>query len=283
MGLSSRRIERAGEAPAAGLKAPRGFKDPVEGSLHVVGATMRARLALVCIALLGALGCLGAGPAVAGATVPVEGPWHATLRDGLPIAFEVTERQITGLRFGFNTGFCGVQEGTMEAGESAPIGPEGEWRYRWPPGVDLSGTFVAPGRMEGVIWAPSRMGPSCPHFRATFVAVPGAAPFRVAETFLPRFPGDTERHQSPRRLDLRRDGSLHFSHLRWRGFGAATARAIGTVHVRRRGVLVRRKATLVVSGRIEAGPHYDTYEELRYVIHGPLPPGLPRRGTYRFT
>jgi hypothetical protein len=243
---------------------------------------MRARIALLCLALLGTLGCLGAGPAVAAATVPVEGPWHATLRDGLPVSFEIVEGRIVDLRWGFNTGFCGVQEGTMEEGESAPIEADGEWVYRWPPGVNVRGTFVSPGRMEGLIWAPSRMGPSCPHFRATFVAVPGAAPFRVVETFLPRYPGDRQRHQSPRRLDLRRDGSLHFSDLRWRGFGSKTARATGVVHARHGDVRVKRRATLIATGLVEAGPHYDTYEEVSYAIRGPLPAGFPRTGTHHF-
>jgi hypothetical protein len=242
---------------------------------------MRARLALLCALAVGALGCLGAGPAVAGATVPVEGHWHATMADGLPVAFEIVEGRITDLRWGFNTGFCGVQEGVMWAGESAPIEPEGEWRYQWPPGVDLSGTFVGPGRMEGLIWAPSAMTPSCPHFRSTFVAFPGVAPFRVVETFLPSFPGDQHSHQSPRTIDPSRHGSPLLHRLRWRGFGSAVARAVGLIHARHAGVSVDRKVTVVATHLIEAGAHFNTYKTLRYVIHGALPTGFPRRATYR--
>jgi hypothetical protein len=238
--------------------------------------TLRIRITLAVAAALAVLASL-AGAASAGATVPVEGPWHGTTTDNLPVVFEVAAGQIVGLRFGINKGFCGLDTGSTPG--TAPIAADGSWRYADPAGPVVTGEFTAPGRAEGLIWAPSRMAPSCPHSRVEFVAEPGAAPFRLAETVIPTAPGSSRRVEAPSSLDLRRDGSFHLYDLTWRGFGRDTSKAKGLAHIRVDGSRIRRLITVTVSGFYEDGP-VNSYRMLSYALRGPLPSGVARSGSY---
>jgi hypothetical protein len=115
---------------------------------------------------------------IAEAPVPVEGPWGARTSSALPVSFEVEGGAVANVRFTFRWGFCGAFTSNLPEREPTPIRADGSWVYRDGRGPKVEATFVAPGRVKGVVTAPSRELPSCEHSTARFVAVPGPVPPR---------------------------------------------------------------------------------------------------------
>jgi hypothetical protein len=240
----------------------------------------------VAVSICGAVLALGVASGVASGdeavpvvpaapVVPVEGPWHAMTSAGLPVAFEVTAGQIVGARFRFKWGFCGSFE--SHAGPPVPIEAGGHWKFADPSGPWIEATFVAPGRAEGTVAAPSRMTPGCPPTSATFVAEPGAAPFAEAETAV--IDNVVSRHlaHAPKGMLLKRAGSIRFYGLHWHGFGESVARANGRAYLRSGDVVRRPKVNLTLSELTEQGD-LKVYLQLRYRFLGPVPPGFRHRG-----
>jgi hypothetical protein len=238
---------------------------------HVRARAAALRWALACAVALSVF----VAPVRAAAVVPLEGPWHATLSNGLPLAFEVVGGQVVGLRFGLDAGFCGTW--SLDAESSVPIEPEGGWRYLDPRGPEVKASFVSPGRAEGVLWSPSRMTPSCPHSRATFVARPGDVAYPTVRAAVPAGVGSKRLVSEPSRVALNRSGTIRLYDLRWRGFGEAGASASGRAYLRARGIVRHPRVTVRLSHRFEESP-YDIWEVADFEFHGPLPPGVARRG-----
>ncbi len=228
---------------------------------------------LVCAVALGC-GLLAAG-AGADTVVPVEGPWHATTSAGLPVAFEVTGGQVANLRFRFKWGFCGTY--TSQALAPVAIGPDGHWKAEDGSGQYVEGTFVAPGRLEGVVKAPSRMTPSCPHTHATFTASPGAAPFKEPEAVVLAVYGKHRYVHAPKTMVLNPDGALRFERLRWSGWGSEVTTATGRAYIERGGVVRRPRVSVTLEELVEGGAQ-NVYLILRYAIRGRVPPGFSPHG-----
>ncbi|HEY2479337.1 MAG TPA: hypothetical protein VGI17_11485 [Solirubrobacterales bacterium] len=234
---------------------------------------MRRLAVLICGVVLGC-GVVSAGAGAEG-IVPVEGPWHATTSAGLPVSFEVKGGQVVDPRFRFNWGFCGTYE--SERGPVVPIDPNGHWKHEDGGGPYIEATFVAPDRAEGVVIAPSRLTPGCPKTQATFVAEPGAAPFKVPVSVVLAAVGTRHYAQKPRRMVLKRDGSIRFYDLHWTGWGREVTRATGRAYLRR-GRLVRRPRVNVTLTELVEGGEQKVYLLLDYRLHGRVPPGFSRRG-----
>jgi hypothetical protein len=227
------------------------------------------------LCLLVAVGA--AASAGAEGVVPVEGPWHATTSDRLPVSFEVEAGQVVDPRFRFNWGYCEIQ--SFPSGPPATIEPSGHWKSE-EGGVYIEATFVAPDRAEGVVVAPSRMTPSCGKTTATFIAKPGASPFPKAESVVPvGVGGRSPWVHAPRKMSLRRDGSIRFYDLHWHRFGGSTTHATGRAYLRSGSVVRRPKVTVQLSYPLEEGK-FDVYETLSYVIRGRVPAGFRRRGEH---
>jgi hypothetical protein len=239
---------------------------------------MRRIASLSCVFVL-VLGCASVD---AEGVVPVEGKWHATTSAGLPVSFEVSGNQVLNVRFRFRWGFCGSFESAV--GGSVPIEPNGHWKAADSRGPFAEGTFVAPDRAEGAVTAPSRMLPGCPETHATFVAVPGEAPFEQAEAVVVADVGSRRLAYKPTSMLLKRDGSLQLYDLHWRDFGEPTAHASGRAFLRHGcsgcpGKEVRRpRVTLLLNELTQQGDHR-VYLHLRYDFHGPIPPGFARHGS----
>ncbi|HYC80318.1 MAG TPA: hypothetical protein VEB65_00950 [Solirubrobacterales bacterium] len=239
--------------------------------------------ALMCTtcALLLTAGAAGAAGAEAD-VVPVEGPWHATTTAGLPVAFEVSGGQVVNPHFRFRWDFCGSFE-QGPAGSAAIEQPSGHWKYVGTNGPYVEATFVAPDRAEGSVVAPSRMLPSCPETKATFVAEPGAAPFPQAPAVVLVNPQTHKLATEPRKMLMKRDGSFRFYGLRWEGFGEATATATGRAFLRsgcrrcRDKVVRRPRVTLRLTELTQQG-NVRNYLEAHWVFHGPVPPGFRHHG-----
>lgn len=235
---------------------------------------------------IAALGCALVLASVAAAdaedVVPVEGKWHATTSAGLPISFEVGGGQLLNARFRFRWGFCGSFESAIKAG--VPIEPNGHWKYADSRGPYAEGAFVAPDRAEGTVVAPSRQLPGCPETKATFVAVPGEAPFERAEAVVRDDLRTGHLSASPRTMILSRDGHFRLYSLRWNGFGESVARATGRAFIRRgcRGCrdreVTRPHVSILLNNLTQQGD-YRVYLHLRYTIHGPVPRGFARHGS----
>jgi hypothetical protein len=234
---------------------------------------MRRVAILVCGAVL-ALG-VATGPASGVEVTPVEGPWHATTSAGLPVSFEVQAGQIVGARFRFKWSFCGTFE--SHGGPPVPIEAGGHWKYEDANGPWIEATFVAPGRAEGTVQAPSRMTPGCPATQATFVAEPGPAPFAEAETVVVKDVVTRSFAHEPKGMLIKRGGSIRFYGLHWRGFGEPVAEATGRAYLRSGNVVRRPKVSLTLSELTEQGDH-KVYLQLRYRFQGPVPPGFRHRG-----
>jgi hypothetical protein len=226
---------------------------------------------------------LACGVATAGAdVVPVEGPWHATTSDGLPVAFEVTGGQVVNPHFRFRWSFCGSFE-QGPTGSAAIEQPSAHWKYVGTNGPYIEATFVAPDRAEGTVIAPERMLPSCLESKATFVAEPGAAPFPQAPALVQSNVITRKLASEPRNMLMKRNGSFRFYDLEWKNFGEETATATGRAflraacqrchvqHVRRPRVTVRL-SELTQQGNARV------YLEAHWVFEGPVPPGFRHRG-----
>jgi hypothetical protein len=239
---------------------------------------MRRIATLSCLLL-----CICAMPAAAAdGVVPVEGKWHATTSAGLPIAFEVSGGQVVDVRYRFRWGFCGSFESAIAG--SAPIEPDGHWKYADSRGPFAEATFVAPDRAEGTVVAPSRQLPGCPETKATFVATPGDVPFEQAEAVVQANPRSRRLAASPSAIGLARDGHIKLYSLRWQDFGESTARATGRAYLRR-GCRscpdreITRPRVSVTLGELSQQGDYRVYLELRYTVEGPVPRGFSRHGS----
>jgi hypothetical protein len=236
---------------------------------------MRKPAALTCGVVL-ACG-VATGSAAADGVIPVEGPWHATTSAGLPVGFQVSVGQIVEPRFRFRWGFCGMFE--SEGGPPVPIEPTGHWKYLEGQGPYIEATFVAPDRAEGTVTAPSRMLPGCPETRASFVAEPGAAKFPEPKTVVLAAVGTRRYVHAPKKMVLRRDGSLRFYGLHWRGFGEPEAHGTGRAYLRKGRVVRRPRVTVTLEELTQVEAGYEEYLLLKYVLHGAVPPGFAHRGT----
>lgn len=238
------------------------------------------RIAALTCALV-ALALAGGGAAQAD-VVPVEGPWHATSSAGLPVAFEVSGGQVVDPHFRFRWGFCGSYE--QGPAGSAPIEqPSAHWKYVGTNGPFIEATFTAPDRAEGSVIAPSRMLPSCPETKATFVAEPGSAPFPLAPAVVLANVVTRKLATEPRNMLMKRNGSFRFYDLRWEGFGEETATATGRAflrascqrcHVKH----VRRPRVTVRLGELTQQGNVRNYLIAEWTFHGKVPPGFRRHG-----
>jgi hypothetical protein len=228
--------------------------------------------ALLCAVVLGC-GVLAAG-AGAEAVAPTEGPWRATTSAGLPVGFEVKEGQAVGVHYGFKWGFCGSY--TSHAGPPVPIDPEGHFKFE-DSGTYLEATFTAPDRAEGIVVAPDRELPGCPHTEATFTAEPGAAPVKEPETVVLATVGKGRYAKEPETMVIKRDGSMRFEGLRWHGWGENVATATGRAFIGAGRVARRPKVKLTLQGLATGGPR-QTYVHLRYTLQGRVPPGFSHKG-----
>jgi hypothetical protein len=234
---------------------------------------MRRMAALACAVVLGC-GVLSSSVGAEG-IVPVEGPWHATTSAGLPVSFEVSGGQVTGTQYRFKWGFCGTY--TSHPAPSVAIEPSGHWKVEDGAGPYIEATFTAPDRAEGTVVAPSRMLPGCPMTQATFTAEPGAAPFEEPEVTVRATAGKRRYATEPKTIVLKRDGSMRFEDLHWHGWGGEVTRATGRAFIGV-GRVIRRPRVSVILEEIIEGGEQRVYLELRYVLHGRVPPGFRHRG-----
>jgi hypothetical protein len=221
-----------------------------------------------------AWGAFAAG-ADADGIVPTEGPWHATTSAGLPVGFQVGAGQVTGVQYRFKWGFCGTY--TSHPTPTAAIDPSGHWKAEDGSGPFIEATFTAPDRAEGVVVAPSRMLPGCPMTKATFTAEPGAAPFEEPETVVLSVVGKGRYTKEPKTMVIKRDGSLRFEHLRWQGWADEVTHATGRAFIGVGRFIRRPRVSVTLEEPVEGGEE-KTYLFLRYVLHGPVPPGYRHRG-----
>jgi hypothetical protein len=242
---------------------------------------MRWLAAISCVLALG----IAAGVADAAGVVPAEGPWHATTSAGLPVGFEVTGGQVIDPRWRFRWGYCGSFENDVPA--TVPVNSDGYWKFTDERGPWIEGTFVAPDRLEGTVTAPARSLPGCPETHATFVAEPGAASFERNEAVVLADVVTRRLASAPKRMRLRRDGSLLFYGLVWQNFGDAVARAAGRAFLRHgchgcRDDIVRRPRVVVYLNELtrKGMPHRYLHAAYRFV--GPIPPGFSRQGSRHF-
>jgi hypothetical protein len=234
---------------------------------------MRNLAALVCVVVLGC-GVL-ATSAGADGVVPVEGPWHATTSAGLPVSFEVSGGQVTNVQFRFRWGFCGTY--TSYAGPADPLDASGHWKAENGSGPYIEATFTASDRAEGVVVAPDRMLPGCPHTGATFTAEPGTAPFELPEVVVLAGVGKHRYVKEPRTMVIKRDGSMRFEGLHWRDWGEEVTMATGRAFIGVGRVIRRPRVTVTLEELIEGGEQ-TTYFVMSYVLHGRVPPGFRHTG-----
>jgi hypothetical protein len=244
---------------------------------------VRRPAAVTCVAMAIVV-ALCVGPVGAGGetVVPVEGPWHATTSAGLPVGFEVGSGQVIDPRWRFKWGFCGSFENATSA--VVPVNSGGYWKYTDLRGPWIEGTFVAPNRLEGTVTAPSRMLPGCPESQATFVAEPGASSFKQQRAVVLASVVTRRLASAPRRMVLRRDGSLRFYRLDWQNFGEGVARATGRAFLRagcrhcRDKVVRRPRVVAYLNGLTQQGGDR-RYLHVAYRFVGPIPPGFSRNGS----
>ena len=234
---------------------------------------MRRLAVLACAVVLGG-GVLATGASAEG-IVPVEGPWKATTSAGLPVGFEVSGGQVVNFQYRFNWGFCGTY--TSHPGPAVPIEASGHWKAPDPAGPYIEATFTAADRAEGVVVAPDRMTPGCPHTQATFTAEPGSAPFKEPEIVVLASVGKHRYAKEPKTMVLKRDGSLRFENLHWRGWGNEVTHATGRAFIGVGRYIRRPRVSVTLEEFIEGGEQ-TTYFDLRYVLHGRVPPGFRHRG-----
>jgi hypothetical protein len=239
---------------------------------------MRRALAILVVLTCAAVAGLGAAGATAAGIVPVEGPWHATTSAGLPVRFTVTGNQVSGFRFRFNWGFCGTYTNN-EGSQTVTIEEDGHWKDFEGSETFVEATFVAPDRAEGVVGAPSRETPGCPGTRAKFVAEPGAVPFNEPPVEVLANVRTHKWKRKPKTIVLRRDGSLRFYGLHWRGWGEGVTHASGHAYIKSAGVVRRPRATLTLSELTQSGAG-KVYYQLNYTFHGRLPSGVRRHGEH---
>jgi hypothetical protein len=234
---------------------------------------MRKLAAFGCGLMLGC-GVFSAGAAADG-IVPTEGAWHATTSAGLPVGFEVKSGQVTGIQYRFKWGFCGTY--TSHPAPTVAIEPSGHWKAEDGAGPYIEATFTAPDRAEGTVVAPSRMLPGCPMTQATFTAEPGLAPFEEPEAVVLAVVGKHKYAKAPKTMVIKRDGSMRFEGLHWHGWGSEVTRATGRAFIGVGKVLRRPRVTVFLEELVEGGEQ-KVYLILRYVLHGPVPPGFHHKG-----
>jgi hypothetical protein len=231
---------------------------------------------------VGAMLCLlvlpwGASVVKAEGVVPVEGGWVATTSVGLPVSFEVKEGNVLNAHFRFNWGFCGTYESHLP--NTDPIDANGHWSFTDPRGQTIEGTFVAPDRVEGTVVAVERQLPGCPRTQATFVAAPGEVPPYVKpQVFAVQNANTGHISRRPSEIVLGKHGSLSFHDLEWRSFGGPKAYAVGRAEIRKGKQEWNPRASVRLSFLLEDGPDKRIYSIVRYVLHGPVPPGFDRHG-----
>ena len=216
--------------------------------------------------------------------MPVEGRWTGRTSAALPVSFEVKEGQILDARFLFKWGYCGIFESAlgMRSTETR-IDPNGHWEYIDGRGPVLDGTFVAPDRVEGTVLVPGRSLPSCPGADVTFQAVPGELPppeedagvLAVADV------DSGALGRRPHKIEFE-EGYVYFSTIQWQSFGGPVARATARAYIyrccgRARGS-IRPRATLRLTHPVRRGANR-VYSRLGYVLRGPLPRDVARRGS----
>lgn len=112
-------------------------------------------------------------------------------------------------------------------------------------------------------------------------AVAGAAPNKV---YVMRDIVGQELAYRPHTIGLSADGTFAIIGIRYRTYGGPVAEATGRAYVRgctpncAEGKVVRPRARLRLSKEIQCRG-VTIYSRLRYVLEGPVPPGLLRRGT----
>jgi hypothetical protein len=235
--------------------------------------SMRRVATLVCGVVLGCAALTAS--AGAEAIVPVEGPWHATTSAGLPVGFEVEGGQVAGAQFRFKWGFCGTYASHPIA--TVPIDPAGHWKAEDGAGPYIEATFTAPDRAEGTVVAPSRMLPGCPETQAKFTAEPGPAPFKEPEAVVLAVVGKHRYVHAPKTMVIKRDGSMRFEKLRWHGWGSEVTHATGRAFIATGHVIRRPRVSVTLEELVEGGEQ-KVYLVLRYVLHGPVPPGFRHKG-----
>jgi hypothetical protein len=235
-----------------------------------------AAIASVSLALFAAAPAVGAE-----GVVPTEGPWHATTSAGLPVGFEVAAGKVVNPRWRFNWGFCGSYENAAPA--TVPVEADGHWKFTDSRGPSIEGTFVAPGRLEGTVTAPSRSLPGCPETHATFVAEPGEAVFEQQDVVVRANVVTRRGVTEPAGMYLRRDGSIQFYEMEWQNFGDAVSRGVGRAFLREgcrrcRHKVVRRPKVVVYLNELTQQGNYRVYLHYHYRFVGSIPPGFRRDG-----
>jgi hypothetical protein len=220
----------------------------------------------------------GVAAASAGAegVVPTEGPWHATTSVGLPVSFEVKEGQVANVHYRFKWGFCGTY--SSHAGPSVSIDTGGHWKLEDGAGPYIEATFAAPDRAEGVVVAPDRMLPGCPHTEASFTAEPGSAPLPEIEAVVLATVGKHRFAKEPKTMVIKRDGSMRFEGLHWHRWGHESTRATGRAFIGIGRVIRRPKVTVTLEELVEGGEQ-NVYLSLTYKLHGRVPPGFRHQGS----
>ena len=239
------------------------------------GASVMALAATSCLLVLAGGGSVAAADGI----VPLEGGWVATTSAGLPVSFEVREGNVLNAHFRFSWGFCGTYESHLP--NIDPIDAGGHWSFLDTRGQTIEATFVAPDRAEGTVVAVERQLPGCPSTEAGFVAAPGEIPpYLKPQVFAVQNAktGHLARRPHAVVLGLGKRGSLSLHGLRWRSFGGRKAYATGRAQIRIGQQKWSPRASLRLSFPIEHGPDKRIYSVVRYVLRGPLPPGLARHG-----
>ncbi len=235
------------------------------------------RIALLACVL--ALACIAA-PAGADGIAPTEGGWRGLSAAGLPLSFDVREGHVVNARFKFRWGFCGTF--LSVTGGDATIDPSGHWKTEDSRGPWIEASFVAPDRAEGVVGAPSRMLPGCPLIESHFTATPGE-PFPEPEARVRDSITSEHLARRPHRMILSADGSFYIRKIHWQTFGGALARGTGIAYARTGCItcpgreVAHPRARLRLTHLEDHGLHR-VYEEVHYILAGPLPQGFTHRG-----
>lgn len=246
---------------------------------------MKRAWGLRTAALLAALACSLAGAAGARAAkgvVPAEGEWLGITTGGLPVSFTVAGGRVSDVHFSFEWGSCGRYEATGERPASARIDPViAQWDILNPFGEYISGSFLAPERLEGRLVGIERdhERPFCPHAEENYAAELGRVPTYVR----PQVYAIEDRrngHQATRPHEIRIRPGLVFRKLHWETFSLPVARGSAQIVIRGpHGKAFEPVAHLTLTELVPRGEG-ETYKRLGYRLYGHLPPGTPRRGAF---
>jgi hypothetical protein len=223
---------------------------------------------------LGAAVLAGAGPAAAAeGIVPAEGPWVGRTSAGLSVTFQVQERNVIDVHFGFKWGFCGTYESHLP--NTDPIDATGHWSFLDSRGQTIEGTFVAPDLVEGTVVAVERELPGCPATRATFTAAPGEIPpVTKPQAYAVQNLNSGHVARRPAEIIVGNRGGFYFYGLEWQSFGGPKARAIGRAYIRKGNRVWRPRAVVRLSFLLDDGPGKRFYSLMRWSLEGAAPPGF---------